>query len=72
MLNVHCRKVSARNMYVAAVISTFELIGDRSEVAQHEDRVAAACCFVQQNERCILSRRSLLWEWKAGGNLETR
>jgi hypothetical protein len=34
--------------------------------------VAAACCFVQQNEHCILSRRRLLQEWQAVGILENK
>jgi hypothetical protein len=70
---VQYSRVSARNKYIAAVISTFELIGLRSEVVQYEDRGGCCLLFCATKRTCrISSRRILLPEWEALGILEDK
>lgn len=44
--------VAVQNMYVAAVISRFELIGLRREVARHEERDGCCLSFCATERTC--------------------
>jgi len=45
-------QVAARNVYVAAVISTVELVGLRREIARHEDRGGCCLSFCATKRTC--------------------